>query len=116
SVRSIEIGARVLVVYGDSALNDEITNADIIHAASLATIERSALVTTAFTVKGKHILQVRDEYRKLVETEDRMPPSVPYFLQAADRANTYSSYFWNLWPRKYDYVYVLFRKRGAPNP
>jgi hypothetical protein len=112
SVRSIERGKRVLVVHGGSADESEITHNDLMHAASLATIERSALVTTAFTVPGKHILRVRDEFKKFVETEDRWPPSLPYFLKVADKDDPASNYFWELWPRHYDYVYILFTKKG----
>ncbi len=41
----------------------------------LAIIERSALVTTAFTVVGKQILHVREDYRDRVDTEDGTPPT-----------------------------------------
>ena len=116
SVRSMESGKRVLVVHGSGAKDEEITNNDLLHAASLATIERSALVTTAFTVPGKHILRVRDEYKKFVETEDRWPPSLPYFLKVAERGDPAHDYFWELWPRHYDYVYILFTKQGTQCP
>ncbi|MEX2129779.1 MAG: hypothetical protein WD871_16290 [Xanthobacteraceae bacterium] len=116
SVKTMERGARVLVVRDYDTDTGEISDNGLVHAASLATIERSALVTTAFTVKGKHILQVRDEFRKFVETEDQLPPSVKYFVQAADRVQGGASYFWNLWPRKYDYVYILLTKKGAQSP
>lgn len=112
SVRTIERGSRILVVHGSGGENEEITNSDLVHAASLATIERSALVTTAFTVRGKHILQVRDAYRKFVDTEDRWPPSLPFVLDVAERDDPKAQYFWELWPRHYDYVYILFTKRG----
>ncbi|MCC6946895.1 MAG: hypothetical protein IT539_03925 [Bradyrhizobiaceae bacterium] len=114
SVHSIEQGSRVLVVseYDDSSTN-MITRADIAHAASLATIERSALVTTNFTVKGKHILQVRDRFRNMVELEDRLPPSMPFFLNGTDGPDENEEwYFWDLWPLKYEYVYILDTKRG----
>ena len=112
SVRNIERGSRILVVHGSGGHEEEITNSDLVHAASLATIERSALVTTAFTVRGKHILQVREAYRKIVETEDRWPPSLPFVLDVAERDDPKHQYFWELWPRHYDYVYILFTKRG----
>jgi hypothetical protein len=112
SVRTMERGSRVLVVHGSGGGEDKITNADIMHAASLATIERSALVTTAFTVPGKHILQVREQYKRFVETEDRWPPSLPYFLEVAERGSPARKHFWELWPRHYDYVYILFTRQG----
>ena len=116
SVRMMERGARVLVVRDYDTDTGEMSDSDLVHAASLATIERSALVTTAFTVKGKHILQVRPEYRDYVETEDKLPPSVEYFVQVAERADMKSNYFWNLWPRHYDYVYILLTEKGAQCP
>lgn len=116
SVKSIKRGARVLVVYGDRSTCKEISDFNLVHAASLATIERSALVTTAFTVKGKQVLHARKAFRKIVEIEDRMPPALSYFVKADDRPSVGASYFWDLWPRHYDYVYVLFAKPGTPNP
>jgi hypothetical protein len=116
SVRMMERGPRILVVRDYDGDTGAISDSDLVHAASLATIERSALVTTAFTVKGKHILQVRPEYRDYVETEDHLPPSVEYFVQVAERADVKSNYFWNLWPRHYDYVYILLTERGDPSP
>ena len=116
SVKLIKRGARVLVVHGDRSAGKEISDFGLVHAASLATIEGSAMVTTAFTVSGKHILHVRKEYQKFVETEDRSPPSIPHFVQAADRTRAGVSYFWDFWPRHYDYVYILFTAAGAGNP
>jgi hypothetical protein len=114
TVKSMERGSRVLVVseYDDDS-TDMITRADIAHAASLATIERSALVTTNFTVRGKHILQAKDRFRYMVEEEDRLPPSMPFFLNGTDGPDENEEwYFWDLWPLKYDYVYILDTKRG----
>ena len=116
SVTSIKRGSRVLVVHGDRSAGKEISDFGLVHAASLATIERSALVTTAFTVRGKHILHVRKEFHNFVETEDRLPPSIPYFVQVADRVSTGKSSFCDLWPRHFDYVYILFTAPSARNP
>ena len=114
SVELIERGSRVLVVHGDRASGDDVSDFELVHAASLATIERSALVSTTFTVKGKQVLQVRDNFKRYVETEDRSPPTVPYFVQAA---HSDVPYFFTNWPQHYDYVYILFTKHGAnPDP
>jgi hypothetical protein len=114
SVGLIERGARVLVVHGDRASGDDVSDFELVHAASLATIERSALVSTTFTVKGKQVLRVRDNYKRYVETEDRTPPTVPYFVQAAHKD---MPYFFANWPLHFDYVYILFTKHGAnPDP
>lgn len=116
SVKAIKRGARVLVVYGDRSSGREVSDFELVHAASLATIERSAMVSTLFTVKGKQILHARREFEKYVETEDRWPPSLPYILRIADGDKANASYFWNDWPQHYDYVYILFTTPGMHNP
>jgi hypothetical protein len=113
SVRSIARGARVLVVHGDRSSTGLISDLGLVHIASLATIERSALVSTAFTVEGKHILQVRDEYRPFVDAKDGTPPSLPYFLAAAGDTGPY---YFSDWPHHFDNVFVLFTKPGDPDP
>ena len=55
---------------------NEVEHLGLVHAATLAIMERSALITTAFTTKGKQIMHVRPEYRKLVDTEDGVPPTI----------------------------------------
>jgi hypothetical protein len=116
SVEKIKRGARVLVVYGDRSAGKEISDFNLVHAASMAIIERSALVSTEFTVKGKQILHARKEFQKYVETEDWSPPSLPYVLQVAEGDKADVSYFWNDWPQHYDYVYILFTTPGTRNP
>jgi hypothetical protein len=116
SVEKIKRGARVLVVYGDRSTGKEISDFNLVHAASMAVIERSALVSTEFTVKGKQILHARKEFQKYVETEDWLPPSLPYLLQIAEGNKADVSYFWKDWPQHYDYVYILFTTPGMRNP
>ena len=116
SVEKIKRGARVLVVYGDRSTGKEVSDLNLVHAASLAVIERSALVSSEFTVKGKQILHARKEFRKYVETEDWLPPSLPSVLQVAEGDKADISYFWNDWPQHYDYVYILFTTPGLRNP
>jgi hypothetical protein len=113
SVRSIARGARVLVVHSDRSSTGLISDLGLVHIASLATIERSALVSTAFTVEGKHILQVRDEFRPFVDAKDGTPPSLPYFRDAATGPGPY---YFSDWPQHFDYVFVLFTVPGAANP
>jgi hypothetical protein len=113
AVMSIDRGARVLVVHGDRSSTGLISDLGLVHIASLATIERSALVSTAFTVEGKHILQVRDEYRPFVDDKDSTPPSILYFLDAAAGSGPY---YFSDWPRHFDYVFILFTQTGATNP
>jgi hypothetical protein len=113
SVRAIDRGARVLVVHGDRSATGLISDLGLVHIGSLATIERSALVSTAFTVEGKHILEVRDAYRPFVDAQDGTPPSLPYFLAAAGGPGPY---YFSDWPHHFDYVFVLFTNPGAANP
>jgi hypothetical protein len=115
TVSYIERGATVLVAYADPTSGDDVRDYGLVHAACLAMIERSAMVTTAFTVSGKQILRVRDEYADRADTEDGTPPSVEQLLLAADKIGDRRAY-WNLWPKHYDYIYVLFTDRGAENP
>jgi hypothetical protein len=116
SVEKIKRGARVLVVYGDRSTGKAISDFNLVHAASMAVIERSALVSTEFTVKGKQILHARKEFQKYVETEDWLPPSLPYVLRIAEGNKADVSYFWNDWPQHYDYIYILFTTTGMRNP
>ena len=116
SVKSIKRGARVLVVYGDRSSCKEISDFNLVHAASLATIERSALVIDRVHRQRQAYHARTKTFRAFVETEDRWPPALPYFLQVADRVPAGVKYFWNLWPRHYDYVYILFTTPKTPNP
>jgi hypothetical protein len=106
SVHQIERGARVLVAYADPSGGDEARDFGLVHAACLAMIERSALVTTAFTVPGKQIMHMRDEYADRADTEDGTPPSIEQLLLASDKGE--GDHYWEFWPKHYDYVYVLF--------
>src|SRR5215469_4997652 len=63
SVQFLNRGARVLVAYGNPNGGGQLRNYGLMHADCIATIERSALVTTAFTVVGKQILHARAAYR-----------------------------------------------------
>jgi hypothetical protein len=120
SVLSMERGARVLVVHADrDAYNNEtgtISDFGLMHAASRATIERSALVSTNFTVPGKQVLQVRPAYRRSVESYDNLPPSADWLRAAAESPDEPDTPFWSQWPRKFDYVYVLFVRERDGNP
>jgi hypothetical protein len=116
SVKRIKPGSRVLVAYAKPDGGDHVVDYGLVHAASLATIERSALVTTAFAVKGKQILQVKPPYRDIVDTEDGTPPTTARLLVAAERANPESPKYFDLWPQHYDYLYLLFTESDADNP
>ena len=88
----------------------------LMHAACLAIIERSALVTTAFTVLGKQVMHVRRNYRDRVDTEDGTPPSVKQLLQPSIHTDDDEPPYWSNWTSDYDYIYVLFTGTAYPNP
>jgi hypothetical protein len=118
SVRYIDRGAKVLVAYADPDAGDDARDLGLVHAACLAIIERSALVTTVFTVVGKQILHVRDDYRARVDTTDGTPPSVNSLLRIAEEPNDpdISAGYWRGWTSDYDYLYVLFTDAEYENP
>jgi hypothetical protein len=116
SVRYIDRGAKVLVAYADPDNGEDVRDLGLVHAACIAIIERSALVTTAFTVVGKQILHVRDDYRARVDTTDGTPPSVQQLLNIAEEPVTPTASYWGKWSSDYDYVYVLFTDADYQNP
>jgi hypothetical protein len=116
SVRHIERGSKVLVAYADPDNGDNAREMWLMHAACLAMIERSALVTTAFTVLGKQVMHVRPAYRDRVDTEDGTPPSVAQLLQVASQTDGDEPPYWSRWTRDYDYLYVLFTDANYTNP
>src|SRR5437764_5907710 len=115
SVKRIKRGSTVLVAYADRSAGDDVHDANLVHAACLAMIERSALVTTAFTVPGKQIMHVRPEYAERVDTEDGTPPALDQLMVAATQHSEPHAY-WERWPNRFDYVYVLFTDEDTPNP
>lgn len=115
SLRRIERGSKVFVAYADASLGEDVRDFGLVHAASLATIERSALVTTIFTVTGKQVLHVRPEYLDYVDIHDGTPPSTAQLVVAADHPLPDMPGFWLNWT-KFDYLYVLFTEDEAPNP
>jgi hypothetical protein len=116
SVRQIDRGAKVLVAYADPDNGDNARELWLMHAACLAIIERSALVTTAFTVLGKQVMHVRRNYRDRVDTEDGTPPSVKQLLQPSILSDDDEPPYWANWTADFDYVYVLFTGAEYPNP
>jgi hypothetical protein len=116
SLKRIKRGSTVLVVYANAASGDDVHDLGLVHAPCLAMIERSALVTTAFTVEGKQVMQVRDAYRDRVDTLDGDPPTLTQILLAAEKHLDDKSVYWHGWESHYDYVYVLFTDDDADNP
>jgi hypothetical protein len=116
SVKRIKRGASVLVAYGDKGAGDDVSDLGLVHAACLAMIERSALVTTAFTVRGKQIMHVRAEYTDRVDTEDGNPPSIEQLVVAREHPEEVAEKYWRKWQESFDYVYVLFTDEDTVNP
>jgi len=115
SVELIDRGAKVMVAYADPDGGDNVRNLGLVHAACLAVIERSALVTTVFTVVGKQVLHVRADYRDRVDTQDGSPPTIENLLHVTDQDASGDDY-WRRWTTDYDYLYVLFTDARHENP
>jgi hypothetical protein len=115
SVALIDRGAKVMVAYADPDGGDNVRNLGLVHAACLAIIERSALVTTVFTVVGKQVLHVRADYRDRVDTQDGSPPTIENLLRVSTQDASGDDY-WRRWTRDYDYLYVLFTDARHENP
>ncbi len=115
SVKRIKRGSTVLVAYADRSAGEDVRELNLVHAACLAMIERSALVTTAFTVPGKQIMHVRPQYAAQVDTEDGTPPALDQLMLAIQHHGEAQSY-WELWPNRFDYIYVLFTDEDTRNP
>jgi hypothetical protein len=115
SIELINRGAKVMVAYADPDGGDDVHDLGLVHAACLAVIERSALVTTVFTVIGKQVLHVRADFRDRVDTQDGSPPTVDTLLRVTDRDVSNEDY-WRRWTTDYDYLYVLFTDAPYKNP
>ena len=115
SVKRIVPGSKVFVSYADRSLGEDVRDLGLVHAACIATIERSSLVTTVFTVPGKQILHVKPEYKDFADTQDGTPPSVAQLIVATEHPVPGTPAFWLNWT-KFDYLYVLFTEDEAPNP
>jgi hypothetical protein len=115
SVKRIKLGSKVFVAYADRALGEDVRDLGLVHAACMATIERSALVTTVFTVPGKQVLHVKPKYEDFADIHDGTPPSTAQLIVAAEHPQSWMPKFWLNW-EKFDYLYVLFTEDEAPNP
>ena len=116
SVQLLNRGAKVAVAYADPDGGDRLRDYGLVHADCIAIIDRSALVTTAFTVVGKQILHARPAYRGRVDTEDGTPPMIGTLVRVADRPDTNAGDYWRRWTSDYDYLYVLFTEPDFQNP
>src|SRR3569623_3278608 len=113
SIKRIKPGSRVLVAYAKADAGDDVADFALVHLACQAIIARSALVTTAFTVKGKQILHVRSEFCAIVDSEDGTPPSTPRLLLSTDGPGPNGPRYWDEWPEHYDYDSRLYTGGAA---
>lgn len=118
SLVSVPRGSKILVSVADEPRGTETAQTSISHAPCLAMIERSALVSTAFTVKGKQIMTVRPAFHDRVDTEDGEPPRVSQLVAASYVLDEDAprDHFWDKWTVEDDYVIVLYTEREADNP
>lgn len=119
--RSIELiapGSTILVAENDHPVGPEALNNPFSHAACLAMIDRASLVSTAFSVQGKQVLTVQPNFRDRVDPHDGYPPTVSELLEAANRpVDAENGNFWDRWPERFDYIYVLYATdRDNPAP
>ncbi len=116
SLAMIEPGSTILVANADDPTGSDAFNMPFSHAACMAIIERSSLVSTAFSVAGKQILSVTPKYRDRVDTEDGDPPTVSQLIAAANQdRGAASEAYWSHWTEQFDYVYILYTD-GTANP
>jgi hypothetical protein len=116
SVTLLHLGAKVLVAYEDPDGGDSVEDYGLVHADCIAIIDRSALVTTAFTVVGKQVMHARPPFRSQVDTEDGTPPVVGKLVKVADHDDANPDDYWRHWTTDYDYLYVLFTDDDFENP
>jgi hypothetical protein len=114
-VRRIAPGSKVFVAYANASSGEDVSDLGLVHAACIATIERSSLVTTLFTVQGKQVVHVRPDFRDFADLRDGTPPSTAQLLLAAENPQPNTPAFWLNWT-KFDYIYILFTEDDAPNP
>jgi hypothetical protein len=113
-----ERGPRILVAQASETHSDEAQDYGLGHAACLAVIERSALVSTLFTIAGKQVIRARPPYRDQVEIGDGDLPSIEQLDEAREgrASDAQDAPYWQFWQNKFDYVYVVYSHKGAPNP
>ena len=108
-------GSKILVAYADVEESSESDRDALSHAACLGIIERSSLVSTAFTVKGKQVMTVRDAYRARVDTEDGFPPTVSRLLVGSETEDGGGNY-WDDWEENHDFLVVLYGSADDTTP
>ena len=109
SIGMIEPGSTVLVANADEPAGSDAFNLPLSHAACFAMLERSSLVSTAFSVPGKQVLMVNEKYRDRVDNADGEPPTMSQLIAAANQDRSApSDHYWDHWTEQFEYVYVLY--------
>jgi len=111
----IDRGGTVLVAHADQPAGTPAEMEALSHAPCLAIIERSAAVSTVFTVRGKQILGVKPDFRGLIDAEDGDPPTVSQLLATADDSVPGQPHYWDRWSERYGFVIILDTE-ADPNP
>jgi hypothetical protein len=122
SFKAIPPGSKILITKEDPEDRNSSTPYGRLftHVPELAVAERSSLVSLVFTDPGKQILLTRPEVRGMVAYEGR-PPRINYVVRgaiddeaAAPPVNNVGYYL--RWRDTYDYLYVLYARKGTPPP
>lgn len=115
AMRLMEPGSALLVAHADqSDLSTSVKNA-VSHMPNLAVIERSALVSTVFTVAGKQVMTVNAPYRGLVDAEDGDPPTLSQLLADLSGLAPGPAAYWTGWAGRYDYLVLLNTDSTPPD-
>ena len=115
ALTTVPRGSKILVAYADEEVSEDADKDALSHTACLGIIERSSLVSTAFTVKGKQVMTVRPEYAGRVDTEDGFPPTVSQLLVGSESEDKGGDY-WDDWEENHDYLVVLYGADDAATP
>ncbi len=115
ALTTVPRGSKILVAYADEEVSEDADKDALSHTACLGIIERSSLVSTAFTVKGKQVMTVRPEYAGRVDTEDGFPPTVSQLLVGSESEDKGGNY-WDDWEENHDYLVVLYGAEDAVTP
>jgi hypothetical protein len=115
ALTAVPRGSKILVAYADVEVSADADRDALSHAACLGIIERSALVSTAFTVKGKQVMTVQPDYIGRVDTEDGFPPTVSRLLVGSESEDDGGNY-WDDWEENHDYLVVLYGADDATTP
>jgi hypothetical protein len=116
AVQALPEGARILVVNSDRPGNWPGLNEALFHSASLATIERKALVSRNFVVAGKQIMETRAPWSEHIDDQDGDPPYMSQVIASIDGPAPSGPAYWDRWPETFTHIYLLGAEEGGPNP